>query len=335
MKAMVLSAPGPIEARPLKPADIPVPEPGPGEVLVKVSKCGLCHTDIHTIEGDLPLPVLPIIPGHQIVGTVVAAGPGVDSPSPGDRVGAAWLGSTCGRCEWCLSGQENLCGSARFNGYHLNGGYAQYAVLAAGFVYPVPEGFPDTEAAPLLCAGIIGYRALKLSNIQPGETLGLYGFGASAHVTIQIALHMGCRVLVFTRSAGHREHALSLGASWAGTSGGTPPEKPHSSIIFAPAGELVPEALAAVRKGGTVALAGITMTAIPGLDYEKHLYYEKILRSVANSTREDGAGLLKLAAEIPIRTDTTLFPLEKANEALLLVKNSGISGAGVLDIPSD
>jgi propanol-preferring alcohol dehydrogenase len=333
MKAMILKKAGPIEERPLEPVEVPVPEPKTGEILVRISMCGLCHTDIHTVEGDFDLPVLPIIPGHQIVGTVEKTGPGVTSPAIGERVGAAWLYSTCGKCGFCQKGMENLCEDAKFTGLHANGGYSQYAILPADFVYSLPEGFSDRDAAPLLCAGIIGYRALRLSRVEPGETLGLYGFGASAHVAIQVAVHWGCRVLVFTRSKKHMEHAEMLGASWTGTSKDRPPLKPTSSIVFAPAGEVVLDALEALEKGGTVALAGITMTPIPSLDYETHLYYEKSLRSVTASTREDGKELIELAAGIPIRTDTTLFPLAEANEALRVIKESGISGAGVLEIP--
>jgi propanol-preferring alcohol dehydrogenase len=332
MKAMILKAPKPIEEKPLELAEVPVPEPGPGQVLVRISMCGLCHTDLHTVEGDLELPTLPIIPGHQIVGTVVKRGEGVEKASPGDRVGAAWLYETCGSCRFCTGGLENLCESARFTGYHTAGGYAEYAVLPADFVYALPEGFGDRDAAPLLCAGIIGYRALRISGIEPGGVLGLYGFGASAHVAIQVALHWGCEVLVFSRTEAHRKQAERLGASWAGTSKQMPPRRPDASIIFAPAGEIVPDALYVLEKGGTVALAGITMTEIPALDYEHHLYHEKTLRSVTASTRDDGRELIRLAAEIPIRTETTLFRLEEANEALWLIKESKISGAGVLEI---
>lgn len=330
MKAMILNKPAPVGEEPLELVDFPVPEPGPGEILVRVSMCALCHTDLHVVEGDIELPVLPIIPGHQIVGSVVKAGEGVDCPGVGDRVGAAWLNSTCGECEFCARGMENICGSARFNGYHSHGGYAEFTVLPADFVYRLPAGFSDREASPLLCAGIIGYRALRLSGVKPCEPLGLYGFGASAHVAIQIALARGCRVLVFTRSREHMRHAEKLGALWTGTSGESPPEAPSGSIVFAPAGEIVPDALEAVAKSGTVVLAGITMTPVPGLDYEKHLYYEKVLRSVTAATREDGRELLRIAAEIPIRTDTTLFPLEEANTALRMIKESSISGACVL-----
>jgi len=335
MKAMILKTPKPIEEKPLELVEAPVPEPGPGRVLVRVSMCGLCHTDLHTIEGDLELPKLPLIPGHQIVGTVVKRGEGVESPGMGDRVGAAWLYETCGACRFCNAGLENLCESARFTGYHADGGYAEFALLPAEFVYELPAGFGDREAAPLLCAGIIGYRALRLSGIEPGGVLGLYGFGASAHVAIQIAVHWGCEVLVFSRTEAHREQAERLGASWSGTSTQTPPKRPNASIVFAPAGNIVPHALRVLEKGGTVALAGITMTEIPPLDYERHLYYEKTLRSVTASTREDGRELIRLAAEMPIRTETTLFRLEEANEALWLIKESRISGAGVLEIPHE
>ncbi len=333
MKAMILKEPKPIEEKPLQLVELPIPEPGPGEVLVRISMCGLCHTDIHTLEGDLELPVLPIVPGHQIVGTVERTGPGVTSPAAGERVGAAWLASSCGTCVSCRGGLENLCERATFTGYHVNGGYAQYAVLRGDFVYSLPEGFSDREAAPLLCAGIIGFRALRLSGVQPGETLALYGFGASAHVAIQVAVHWECNVLVFTRSRDHREHAEKLGAVWTGTSKDKPPVRPTSSIVFAPAGEIVLDALTVIAKGGIVALAGITMTPIPQMDYDTHLYHEKVLRSVTAATREDGKELISLASEIPIHTDTTLFPLQEANEALLLIKESRISGAGVLEIP--
>ncbi len=335
MKAMILKAPRPIEEKPLELTEVPVPDPGPGRVLVRVSMCGLCHTDLHTVEGDLELPKLPLIPGHQIVGTVVKCGAGVEKPAAGDRVGAAWLYETCGTCPFCAGGLENLCESARFTGYHADGGYAEYTVLPAEFVYSLPDGFGDREAAPLLCAGIIGYRALRISGIEPGGILGLYGFGASAHVAIQVAVHWGCEVLVFSRTEDHRKQAERLGASWTGTSKQMPPKRPNASVVFAPAGEIVPDALYVLEKGGTIALAGITMTQIPPLHYERHLYHEKSLRSVTASTREDGRELIRLAAEIPIRTETTLFRLEEANEALWLIKESKISGAGVLEIPHE
>jgi len=332
MKAMILKAPKPVENEPLELAEFPAPDPGPGEVLLRVSMCGLCHTDLHTVEGDLPLPVLPIIPGHQIVGVVERTGAGVARPLVGERVGAAWLYSSCGKCRFCARGLENLCEHAQFTGYHHHGGYAEYAVLPAAFVYALPEGFSDRDAAPLLCAGIVGYRALKLSGVQPGETLGLYGFGASAHVAIQVASFWGCKVLVFTRSENHRRHAMKLGAAWAGTSKDRPPARPASSVVFAPAGGVALDALETIERGGTVALAGVTMTNIPEMEYEKHIYYEKKLRSVTAATRGDARELLSLAAKIPIHTDTTLFPLEEANRALRLIKESKLDGAGVLEI---
>lgn len=332
MKAMVLETQAPIETSPLELRDLPVPEPGPGEILVRVSMCGLCHTDLHEIEGDLPLRRSPLVPGHQIVGRVERLGPGVERPAAGERVGAAWLNRACGSCAFCRDGRENLCRTARFTGWDVDGGYAEYTVLPADFVYPLPGGFSDREAAPLLCAGIVGYRALRLSGIEPGGILGLYGFGASAHVSIQVARHWNCRVFVFTRTAAHRKHALALGAEWAGTAADEPPAPPGSSIIFAPAGELVPAALERIAHGGTVTLAGIAMTGIPAMNYERHLYHEKILRSVANATRRDGRELIELAAEIPVHTDTTLVPLEEANEALRAIKESRVSGAVVLDL---
>jgi len=279
----------------------------------------------------LPLPRLPIVPGHQIVGVVEAMGSGVSRFSLGDRVGIPLLYSTCGVCVYCRKGLENLCLKARFTGYHVNGGYAEAVTVSEAFAYPLPAGFSDLEAAPLLCAGIIGYRALQLSEVRRGERLGLYGFGASAHIVIQLARHAGCEVYVFTRAESHRELARRLGAAWTGGAEDRPPEELDSAIIFAPAGQLVLEALRVLRKGGTVALAGITMSAIPSLDYQL-LYHERVVRSVTNSTREDARNLLRLAAEIPIRTEVEKFPLERANEALQALKQSRIHGAGVLEI---
>jgi len=329
---MVLTKPERIEKNPLQLKDVPLPEIGLKDILVRVQACGICHTDLHTVEGELSLPKLPLIPGHQIVGTVEKKGAEVKRFNLGDRVGIAWLNSTCGKCEFCRSGRENLCEQAKFTGYHSNGGYAEYAVISEDFAYAVPETFSPVEAAPLLCAGIIGYRALHLSEIKPGRRLGLYGFGASAHIVIQIARYWKCEVYVFTRSLEHQKLALDLGAVWAGKTEQIPEKKLHSSIIFAPAGELVPHALKALNRGGTLALAGIYMTPIPQLDYMQHLYFEKTLRSVANSTRKDGEELLKLASEIPIRTQVTVFPLREANRALQLLKQGKINGAGVLEI---
>jgi alcohol dehydrogenase, propanol-preferring len=332
MRAMQLEFPAPLSGEPLKMVELPQPVPGPGQILLRVSYCGLCHTDLHTVEGELPLKRLPIIPGHQVVGRVVAPGPGATRFSPGDRVGLAWLHHTCGACEYCRSDRENLCREARFTGLHQDGGYAELAVAPEDFLYRLPENFPDEAAAPLLCAGIIGYRALKLSNIKPRGRLGLFGFGASAHIAIQVAHFWECEVYVFTRSPAHRELAQNLGAAWVGQAQDPPPGELASAIIFAPAGPLVPEALRLLARGGTLALAGIYMTAIPALDYEQHLYYEKTVRSVTANTRKDGAELLELAARIPIIPKVRLFPLEEANQALQLLKAGGIDGAGVLAV---
>lgn len=332
MKVMILERFAPAEEAPLKPVELPVPKPGEGEVRVGVKVCGLCHTDLHTVEGELPETRLPRIPGHQVVGVVEKRGKGAARFKEGDRVGAAWLHSACGDCEFCKRGDENLCLQARFTGYHAPGGFAQFMIAPEAFLYALPSEFTDAEAAPLLCAGIIGYRALRLSGVREGQRLGLFGFGASAHVAIQVARHLGCEVFVFSRSAAHRELARELGAAWTGTSHDNPPAALHGSIIFAPAGELVPEALRLTERGGTVALAGIYMTRLPAMDYGKHLYQERVLRSVANATRQDGEALLALAARIPVRIRTVSFPLEMANEALLLLKQGQINGAAVLTI---
>jgi propanol-preferring alcohol dehydrogenase len=332
MKAMVLRSFAAIERRPLEPRDIPAPAPGPGEILLRVRVCGVCHTDLHTVEGDLAGVPLPAIPGHQVVGIVEAGGEGAGRFEIGERAGAAWLFSACGACLFCLSGRENLCVDGRFTGFHARGGYAEYMVIPEAFAYEIPQGFADEAAAPLLCGGIIGYRALRLSGIERGGVLGIYGFGASAHIAIQIAVHRGCRVLVFTRTPDHQRLALSLGAAWAGSVDVAPPVKTEAAVIFAPAGALVPAALANSEKGGTVALAGIHMTSIPAMDYQKHLYHERVLRSVANATRRDGEELLSLAAEIPIATTTSIYPLEEANDVLRALKDGRINGAAVLRV---
>jgi len=329
---MLLKKFAPIDQDPLQLVDLPVPEPGPEDVLLRIKVCGVCHTDLHTVEGELPEVKLPIIPGHQVVGTVEKMGEKASRFKEGERVGVAWLYSSCTRCGYCTRENENLCESARFTGYHVNGGYAEYIVVPEKFAYVIPEVFSDEEASPLLCAGIIGYRALRLSEVKPGQRLGLYGFGASAHVAIQVAVHWGCQVYVFTRSDEHRKLAEKLGAVWTGTSKDEPPTKMDSSIIFAPAGELVLDALRVLDKGGTVALAGIYMTPIPEMDYVKYLYHERTLRSVANATRQDGKELLKIAAEIPIRTTTQAFSLEEANKALNFLKEGKINGAAILKI---
>lgn len=331
MKAMVLRRPRPIADRPLVLEEVPLPEPGPGEIRLRVRACGVCHTDLHTVEGDLKLPRLPLIPGHQIVGVVEKRGEGVEHFELGQRVGVPWLNWACGECEFCRKGLENLCPNAKFTGLHVDGGYAEYAIVPEAFAYPIPEGFSDSQAAPLLCAGIIGYRALRLSEAKARERLGLFGFGASAHVTIQVARHLGCEVYVFTRTKGHQGLAQELGATWVGPPQEKPPRQLDSAIIFAPAGWLVPEALRALRPGGTLALAGIHMTPIPELSYEL-LYGERTVRSVANMTREDARELLELAEKIPIQTEVEVYPLAEANEVLLRLKEGRIRGAAVLDI---
>lgn len=335
MRAALLPTPKPIEKSPLVLTTTPAPHPIEGQVRIRVHVCGICHTDLHIAEGDISLPKLPIIPGHEIVGVVDALGPAVTRLKEGDRVGVAWLHRTCGKCRYCIRGNENLCEQAEFTGLHADGGYAEFCIVDEAFVYPIPNGFSDPQAAPLLCAGVIGYRALRLSEIRKGERLGLFGFGASAHIVIQIARHWACEVYVFTRSEEHQKHARALGAAWVGRAEDSPPEKLQSAIIFAPAGRLVLDALRVLDKGGTVALAGITMTPIPEIQYDNLLYHERRVRSVANATRQDAEELLKLAAEIPIRADVELFSLARINAALQKLKNSEIRGAGVIEIGRD
>ena len=334
MKAMLLETDGDITTNPLKVHDLPIPLPGPGQVRVKVHVCGVCRTDLHVVEGELPASTRPIIPGHETVGIVDQLGPGITQFKKGDRVGIAWLQSTCQICQFCQSGRENLCERAMFTGYHVNGGYAEYALVSERFTYPIPDIFSDEEAAPLLCAGIIGYRALRRSQVQPGQRLGLYGFGASAHITIQIARHWGCEVYVCSLREEHRNLARQLGAVWVGEASDMPPETLHSAIMFAPAGELVPPALRALEKGGTLAVAGIYLTSIPSLDYTLDLFHERTLQSVTANTRQDGLDLLREAAAIPIRTHTTSLPLEHANIALQELKAGTIQGAAVLSVSS-
>lgn len=331
MRAMVLDQPRPAEQNPLTLRDVSLPEPRANEIRLRVRCCGVCRTDLHIVEGDLKLPKLPVIPGHQIVGVVDEAGSGVRQFRQGDRVGVPWLYSTDGTCAFCRREQENLCDSGRFTGYHVDGGYAEAMIVREEFAYSLPTQFDDEHAAPLLCAGVIGYRSYKLSNVRPGERLGMYGFGGSAHIVMQIARHAGCEVYVFTRAAAHRELALQLGAAWAGASQEQPATPLDAAIIFAPAGSVVPQALRAVRKGGTVALAGITMSQIPALDYDL-LYHERALRSAANSTREDVRECLLLAAQVPVKTEVQVFPLEQANQALQELKHSRIDGAAVLRV---
>jgi propanol-preferring alcohol dehydrogenase len=332
MRALVLEKQAPAEESPLHFRDVPVPEPGAGEVRVRVRACGICRTDLHTVEGDVPLPRSPLIPGHQIVGVVDALGQGVRSLREGDRVGVAWVYSTCGECAYCKKGLENLCDRARFTGYNADGGYAEAMVVPESFAYALPAGFSDLQAAPLLCAGIVGFRSFRLSNARPGERVGLYGFGASAHIILQVARHLGCEVYVFTRTEGHQQLARAMGAAWVGRAEQTPPAPLDAAVIFAPVGSLVLEALRVLRKGGTVSLADLTMSPIPQIDYDRLLYHERIIRSVANATREDAREFLRLAAEIPIHSEVEAFRLEDANLALQALKQSRIRGAGVLKL---
>jgi propanol-preferring alcohol dehydrogenase len=329
---MVLSAIAPIGTSPLQLTDVADPQPGPGQVRLKVRCCAICRTDLHVIEGDLPESKLPIIPGHQVVGVVDAVGDDCHRLKVGQRVGVAWLRHTCGTCGFCRRDRENLCESSRFTGYHADGGYAEYAVVPEAFAYEIPDVFDDVSATPLLCAGIIGYRALKRSNLPDGGKLGIYGFGSSAHVVLQIARHRGCEVYVVTRGESHRQLARDMGAAWVGENAADMPVKVDSAIIFAPAGELVPPALAALEKGGTLALAGIYMTAIPEMDYERYVFHERDIHSVTANTRADGRELLAEAGEIPIRPHTTVYPLSDANRALQDLASDRINGTGVLVI---
>ena len=331
VKAVILNQAAPIEDVALHTTDVEVPQAGPGDVLVRVKACGLCRTDLHVIEGDLPQHKLPLIPGHQVIGVVEQMGHEVSGMRPGDRVGVAWLNWTCGSCGFCKSGRENLCARARFTGYDVDGGYAEYLSAPAYFVYRIPESFSDEHAAPLLCGGVIGYRALKLSQVGPGQLLGLYGFGSSAHIVLQLARHLECRVFVFTRSAEHQEMALEMGAEWAGTAADRPPQEMDASIIFAPAGELVPQALSPLRKGGALVLAGVTMSPIPEMPYEL-LYGERSVRSVANATCRDAMELLDIADQAQIQTQIQTFSLQEASEALRLLKAGKINGSGVFVI---
>jgi propanol-preferring alcohol dehydrogenase len=330
MRAMVLREPGPAAGGRLRPETLADPRPGPAELLLRVSACGVCRTDLHVVEGDLEPRKLPLVPGHEVVGTVEALGAGAAGFAVGDRVGIAWVRGTCGRCDLCREGKTNLCPDARFTGWTDDGGYAERAVVPAAWAYPIPDVFSDDEAAPLLCAGIIGYRALRLSGVRPGERLGIYGFGGSAHLVIQLALHRGCEVFVSSLREEHRSLAREMGAAWVGGANVAPPVALHGSILFAPAGDLVSPALRALRPGGTLALAGIHMSPIPELDYGRDLFRERILRSVTANTREDGLELLREAAEIGIRPRTEPFPLAEANEALRRLKAGEIRGAAVL-----
>ena len=330
MKTCLLHSPAPVERNPLEFGDAPDPQPAPGEVLVRVKMCGICRTDLHVVEGELPPKKSPVIPGHQIVGVVEKLREGAHRFKIGDRVGIPWLHSTDQTCEFCRSGAENLCDHPTFTGWTVDGGYAELAVAPEDFVYAIPNSFADQHAAPLLCAGIIGFRCLRLSGIKRGGRLAFYGFGAAAHIAIQVARHWGAEVYAATRGAKHQQLALQLGAVWAGEATEAPPDKLDAAIIFAPAGELVPQALGALKKGGVLVLGGIHMSPIPSFDYHL-LYQERVIRSVANNTRIDGEDFLRVAAEIPIHSQTTLYPLREANRALNDLKSDRVNGAAVLD----
>ena len=333
MRACFLRTPAKVETNPLEYGEYPEPEPGDGEVLVRVKVCGVCRTDLHVIEGELPSKVSPVIPGHQVVGVIEKLGPGAKRFAVGTTVGIAWLHKTDGTCEYCRRGEENLCDAAQFTGYSVNGGYAEHIVAPEVFIYALPRGFSEQQAAPLLCAGIIGYRCLKLAGVVGGEKLGFYGFGAAAHVAIQVARHWGVEVYASTRDAKHQRLAMELGAQWTGGTLEAPPAKLDAAIVFAPAGEIVPAALQALRKGGRLILGGIHMSPIPSFGYDL-LYEERMIRSVANNTRRDGEEFLSLAAEIPIHTKVRMYPLADANNALNALKNDGIPGAAVLQVGS-
>jgi len=334
MKAMVLAAPNCVELSPLIETELQAPQPGPKEVRIRVEVCGVCRTDLHVVEGELAPHTDHIVPGHEVVGTIDALGPQTSRFQIGDRVGAAWLYASCGVCKYCVRGDENLCSSPLFTGYDRNGGYAEFMTALEDFIYPIPATISAIEAAPFLCAGIIGYRAIKRSNISPGSPLGLYGFGASAHIVLQIARHWNCPVYVCTRGNEHQSLAKSMGSTWVGPADAIPPVKLRSAILFAPAGELVPVALQALDKGGTLSLAGIYMTPIPAMDYDQCLFQEREVRSVTANTRQDGRDLLQLAAKIPLHAHTTEFPLSDANIALQKLKHDEVNGAAVLRVSS-
>jgi len=330
VKAWRLTGPGPVEARPLELLDLPDPRLGPDDIMLDVRCCGLCRTDIHVVEGEIPLPVQPIVPGHQIVGRVVDRGARAERFAIGARVGVAWLHRACGRCRDCTRGHENLCREARFTGYHAPGGFAERVAVPEGFAYALPDAFDDLHAAPLLCAGIIGYRALRQADVTRGEAVGLYGFGSSAHIALQIARHRGNRVFVATRGERHRELARRMGAAWVGDATDPPPEPLDRAVIFAPAGQLIPAALEHVRWGGSVASAAIHMSAIPAMDYGRHLFGERTLRSTTASTRADGIDLLREAAEAGVRTQVTPVPFAEVHEGLRAIKEDRVQGSAVL-----
>lgn len=330
MKACVLHKPALVATNPLEFADVPIPEPAPGEVRVRVSACGVCRTDLHVVEGELAPRKSPVIPGHQVVGIIDKLGQGATRRKIGDRVGIPWLHRTDGTCEYCRAGRENLCDNPRFTGYTDDGGYAEYATAPEDFIYSLPPSLSDEQAAPLLCAGIIGFRCLRLSEVKAGDRLAFYGFGAAAHVAIQVARHWGVEVYAATRGEKHRRLAKELGAVWVGEAADAPPVKLDAAVIFAPAGELVPPALKALKKGGRLILGGIHMSPIPSFSYDL-LYGERVMRSVANNTRQDGEDFLRVAAEIPVRTQVNVYPLREANRALNDLKSDRVNGAAVLN----
>lgn len=334
MRAMSLAKPGPVRSHPLALTEIEDPRPREDEVLVEVTACGVCRTDLHVVEGEIHAPALPIIPGHQAVGRVIAAGRGVERLRLGDRVGVAWVNRFCGACDSCIEGRENLCFAPTFTGFHRSGGFAERVVVPAAYAHPLPEGLgDDAHVAPLLCAGIIGYRALKRSGLEPGRRVALYGFGAAAHIAIQIARAWGCEVFVVTRGRDGEERARGMGAAWAGGPGEMPPRPVDHAVTFAPAGSVIPDAMRALRRGGRLAIAGIHVDRIPELDYDTHLFQEKEIVSVTANTRRDARELLDMAARIGIRTDIQLFPLEEANEALVRLKEDRLEAqAGVLHV---
>ncbi|MBN1264592.1 MAG: zinc-dependent alcohol dehydrogenase family protein [Anaerolineales bacterium] len=329
MRAMRLTVPAEILEKPLQITHLSVPEPGPGQLLLHLQVCGICHTDLHIVEGELKPPQLPLIPGHQVVGHVAAIGSGVQGWQTGDRAGVPWFYNACGTCRFCIAGRENLCPDAKFTGFSVDGGYAEYMLSEADSTLHLPETISDLHTAPLLCAGIIGYRSLKLSDLQPGERLGLVGFGASAHLVIQIALSWNCEVYVFTRSEGHRKMAQDLGASWVGGLEETPPGMVDRAILFAPAGSMVGPVLEKIRPASTLAINAVYMSPIPELDYAL-LYGERTIRSVSHAVYQDGVDLLEIACRIGLKPYTNVYPLEDANQALQDLKLSRINGAGVL-----
>ena len=329
MRAYQLHQPALIEAGPLRLSTLSVPKPVDHELLLRVKCCGVCHTDLHIVEGDLASKRLPITPGHQVVAQVEALGSQATLYKIGDRVGVPWLHSTCGVCEYCRRGEENLCSAARFTGWDVDGGYAEYLLAEEDFIVPIPANFSDIEAAPLLCAGIVGYRSIRLSDLKPGERLGIFGFGAGGHIALQVAHFMNCPVEVFTRSDEHQSLAKALGAEWVGRAEDNPPQLLDRAIIFAPAGALVPIALKHIRKGGTLAINAIHTSPIPQMDYQL-IYGERTVRSVANATRRDAQEFMAIAAQIPIRTAVQTFPLDQANEVLKMLKTSQVNGAAVL-----